>query len=189
MSRKLGISIRYFFGISLDIFSEISPNERSRRTPTPVGRTPERARFVSGLTPRREPRRALWWKAPTCVTIRHVGTTVVIVDDHKAFRRSARKLLELGGFEVVGEAEDGASGAALVRELEPDVVLLDVALPDTSGFAVAEELADAPSSVVLVSSRDPADLGPLIAKSPAVGFIPKEQLTSAAIRELLGEAA
>jgi DNA-binding NarL/FixJ family response regulator len=119
----------------------------------------------------------------------HVGTTVVIVDDHKAFRRSARKLLELGGFDVVGEAENGAAGAALVRELEPDVVLLDVALPDTSGFQVAEELADAPSSVVLVSSRDPADLGPLIAKSPALGFIPKERLTSAAIRELLGEAA
>jgi DNA-binding NarL/FixJ family response regulator len=117
-----------------------------------------------------------------------VGTTVVIVDDHKAFRRSARKLLELGGFDVVGEAEDGAMGTALVRELEPDVVLLDVALPDTSGFAVAEELADVPSSVVLVSSRDPEDLGPLIAKSPAVGFIRKEQLSTAAIRELL-EAA
>ncbi len=114
---------------------------------------------------------------------------MVIVDDHRAFRRSARRLLELGGFDVVGEAGDGASGAALVRQLEPDVVLLDVALPDTSGFAVAEELAGGISSVVLISSRDPADFGALIAKSPAVGFIRKEQLSPAAIRELLGEAA
>ena len=65
-----------------------------------------------------------------------MGTTVVIVDDHRAFRRSARRLLELGGFDVVGEAEDGASGASLVRKLEPDVVLLDVALPDVSGFEI-----------------------------------------------------
>ena len=118
-----------------------------------------------------------------------MGTTVVIVDDHKAFRRSARRLLELGGFDVVGEAEDGASGAALVRQLEPDVVLLDVALPDTSGFVVAEELAGGTAGVVLVSSRDPSDFGTLIAKSPALGFIRKEQLSPAAIRELLGDAA
>jgi DNA-binding NarL/FixJ family response regulator len=66
---------------------------------------------------------------------------VVIVDDHAAFRRSARRLLELGGFEVVGEAENGASGVALARKLEPEVVLLDVALPDMSGFEVAEQLS------------------------------------------------
>jgi DNA-binding NarL/FixJ family response regulator len=123
------------------------------------------------------------------VTIRQVATSVVIVDDHKAFRRSARKLLELGGFDVVGEAADGATGTALVNELEPDVVLLDVALPDTSGFAVAEALAGGRSRVVLVSSRDPADLGPLVERSSAVGFVRKEQLTPAVIRGLLGEAA
>jgi len=115
--------------------------------------------------------------------------TVVIVDDHRAFRASARRLLEQGGFDVVGEAEDGATGAALVRSLEPDVVLLDVALPDASGFQVAEQLAGTSSSIVLISSRDPVDFEPLIARSPALGFIRKEQLSPAAIRELLGEAA
>jgi DNA-binding NarL/FixJ family response regulator len=115
--------------------------------------------------------------------------TVLIVDDHRAFRASARKLLELDGFEVVGEAEDGASGAALARELEPEVVLLDVALPDTSGFEVADQLRESSSTIVLVSSRDPADFGPKVAASGAAGFIPKERLTTDAIRALLDEAA
>jgi DNA-binding NarL/FixJ family response regulator len=115
--------------------------------------------------------------------------TVLIVDDHRAFRASARKLLELDGFEVVGEAEDGASGAALARELVPEVVLLDVALPDTSGFEVADQLRESSSTIVLVSSRDPADFGPKVAASGAAGFIPKERLTTDAIRALLDEAA
>jgi DNA-binding NarL/FixJ family response regulator len=115
--------------------------------------------------------------------------TVVIVDDHRAFRASARKLLELDGFEVVGEAADGASGAALARELEPEVVLLDVALPDASGFEVADQLRDTRSTVVLVSSRDPADFGTKVSMSGAAGFIPKERLTTEAIRELLEQAA
>jgi DNA-binding NarL/FixJ family response regulator len=127
------------------------------------------------------------FKAPACDDS-HVPT-VLIVDDHRAFRASVRKLLELDGFEVVGEAEDGASGTALAKELEPELVLLDVALPDTSGFDVADELRSTRSTVVLVSSRDPADFGPKVAASGAAGFIPKEQLTTAAIRELLGEAA
>ena len=68
-------------------------------------------------------------------------TTALIVDDHPSFRRFAQKLLEAAGFLVVGDAEDGASALAAVRELRPDVVLLDVLLPDTTGFAVAKELA------------------------------------------------
>jgi DNA-binding NarL/FixJ family response regulator len=111
---------------------------------------------------------------------------VVIVDDHAAFRRSARGLLELGGFEVVGEAADGASGVALARELEPDVVLLDVALPDMSGFEVAEQLTG--PKVVLVSSRERADFGLRVEQSPAIGFIAKDDLTTQSLRQLL-EAA
>ena len=111
---------------------------------------------------------------------------VVIVDDHAAFRRSARGLLELGGFEVVGEAADGASGVALARELEPDVVLLDVALPDMSGFEVAEQVTG--PKVVLVSSRERADFGRKVEQSRAIGFIAKNELSTQALRELL-EAA
>jgi DNA-binding NarL/FixJ family response regulator len=110
----------------------------------------------------------------------------IVVDDHAAFRASARRLLELSGYEVVAEAGDGASGLALVRDLEPELVLLDVALPDMSGFDVADALVGSPSAIVLVSSRDPADLGRRVRGSGAVGFIAKDQLSEESIRALLG---
>jgi DNA-binding NarL/FixJ family response regulator len=119
----------------------------------------------------------------------HVSTTVLIVDDHAAFRSAARHLLEGEDFEVVGEAEDGASGLALARELEPELVLLDVVLPDSSGFDVAEELASGPCKIVLVSSRGRADFGPRLRRSPALGFVSKDQLSGETIRALLEQAA
>ena len=67
-----------------------------------------------------------------------VRTTVLIVDDHDGFRESARAMLEAEGFTVVGGAADGAAALAAVRQLRPEVVLLDVQLPDVDGFAVAE---------------------------------------------------
>ena len=70
-----------------------------------------------------------------------VGPTVLIVDDHADFRAFARTLLEAGGFEVVGEARDGASALSAARALRPELVLLDVQLPDIDGFAVCEQLA------------------------------------------------
>jgi DNA-binding NarL/FixJ family response regulator len=117
-----------------------------------------------------------------------VARTVVIVDDHAPFRNAARRLLELDGFEVVGEAEDGASALALARRLQPDLVLVDVMLPDRSGFEIAAELSQS-AKVVLISSRGKADFGPRARKSGALGFIAKEQLSGAAISELLERAA
>ena len=115
-------------------------------------------------------------------------TTVVIVDDHEPFRRSARGLLELDGFRVIGEAGDGAGGIETVERLRPNVVLLDIALPDTSGLDVAEQLADAGARVVLVSSRDPIDLGSRVGRCGAVGFIPKDALSGETLDALLAEA-
>ena len=69
-----------------------------------------------------------------------MATTVLIVDDHPGFRASARMLLEAEGFDVVGEAGDGRSGLDAAAELRPDVVLLDIQLPDMDGFAVAAGL-------------------------------------------------
>ena len=119
------------------------------------------------------------------MTIVTVSVTVLIVDDHAGFRRSARALLEVEGFEVVGEAADGSSGLALARELEPDLVLLDVALPDISGFDVAAGLATTPSKVILTSSREHADYGGRVRQSGALGFVPKDGLTPEALHELL----
>jgi DNA-binding NarL/FixJ family response regulator len=110
----------------------------------------------------------------------------VIVDDHAKFRASARRLLEVSGFEVVGEAADGATGLTLARQLEPDLVLLDVALPDISGFTVAEELAGGPSKVVLVSSRGPSDLGRRARGTGARGFISKDDLSQESLAAVVG---
>jgi DNA-binding NarL/FixJ family response regulator len=115
-----------------------------------------------------------------------MARTLLIVDDHAGFRIWARAVLEAGGFDVVGEAADGASAIAEARRLRPDVVLLDIRLPDIDGFQVAQRLAqaDAPA-VVLVSSRDASDYGRRIESSPAVGFIPKAELTGTAMEALL----
>jgi DNA-binding NarL/FixJ family response regulator len=112
----------------------------------------------------------------------------VIVDDHPAFRASARRLLELSGFEVVGEAADGATGLQLARELEPDLVLLDVALPDGNGFDVAERLMGSNSKVILISSREQRDFGRRLVRCGALGFVAKDRLCAAALYELLETA-
>ena len=91
--------------------------------------------------------------------------SVLIVDDHAVFRASARRMLERDGFDVVGEAGDGASGIELARELDPDLVLLDVVLPDTTGFDVAEALHAERLEIVLISSRDRDDLAPRLVRS------------------------
>jgi DNA-binding NarL/FixJ family response regulator len=117
-------------------------------------------------------------------------TTALIVDDHPSFRRFARRLLETAGYAVVGEAADGASAVAAVRALQPDVVLLDVMLPDTTGLEVARQLAAGEERplVVLTSSRTAADLG-TAATEHARGFISKRDLTVAAFAAIVDEAA
>ena len=111
--------------------------------------------------------------------------TIVIVDDHPSFRRCARALLEADGFSVVGEAEDGEGALSVIGTLRPDVVLLDVQLPDMDGFKVLERLGEDAPPVVLVSSRDASDYNGLIATSGARGFISKAELSGSAVRLLL----
>jgi DNA-binding NarL/FixJ family response regulator len=116
-----------------------------------------------------------------------MAQTVLIVDDHPSFRSSARRLLQDAGYEVVGEAPDGASALTAARELRPAIVLLDVQLPDLDGFEVASRLAGDPDppTVVLTSIHDRSDLAGMIARSGARGFIPKSDLSASALAEIL----
>jgi DNA-binding NarL/FixJ family response regulator len=115
-----------------------------------------------------------------------VARTILIVDDHASFRESARSLLEEEGFEVVGEAENGVTALRLASELRPDVVLLDVQLPDFDGFEVAERLRrlDPAPEVILTSSRD--EYAPLVGASAARAFVRKDELSGDTLASALG---
>ena len=116
-----------------------------------------------------------------------MATTVLIVDDHATFRASARLLLESEGFDVVGEATDGGSAIEQTTSLEPDLILLDVQLPDIDGFEVARRVTDSARApaVILISSRDGGDFGPLVKASGARGFVTKADLSGESLRALL----
>ena len=109
--------------------------------------------------------------------------TVLIVDDHAQFRRAARALLETDGFVVVGEAADGESAVAEALRLRPELVLLDIQLPDFDGFEVATRLAASadPPRVVLISSRSIGSFRRRLEASSALGFIPKSELSGEAL--------
>ena len=114
---------------------------------------------------------------------------VLIVDDHGGFRATARRLLESEGWTVVGEAADGRSAMAAAANLRPDLVLLDIGLPDVTGFDIVEPLMSiCPAEVVLVSSRDRSAYSDRLAQSAAVGFIAKEDLDGLHLRSLLSSA-
>jgi DNA-binding NarL/FixJ family response regulator len=119
---------------------------------------------------------------------RRMSTSVLIVDDHPSFRLSARRMLEADGYSVVGEAEDGETAISAVRDLSPDLVLLDVQLPDIDGFEVAERLraAGESSAIVLTSTRESSDFGDEIEQSSAHGFVTKGELSGAALTALIG---
>jgi DNA-binding NarL/FixJ family response regulator len=113
---------------------------------------------------------------------------ILIVDDHPSFRATAKTLLLADGFDVVGEAEDGHSALEAVERLEPDLVLLDVQLPDMDGFTVANELCRRNGvcpKIVLTSSHDESDFGPIVARCGAAAFIAKGELSGAVLRAVL----
>lgn len=114
-----------------------------------------------------------------------MAKSILIVDDYAPFRDSARSLLEAAGFEVVGEAENGAAAVQIAKELHPEVVLLDVQLPDFDGFEVANRLRklDPAPEVILTSSRD--DYAPLIPTSAARGFVRKDELSGETVASAL----
>jgi DNA-binding NarL/FixJ family response regulator len=119
----------------------------------------------------------------------HVSLRCLIVDDNAGFREAARSLLESDAIEVVGEASNAADARALVTELRPAVVLVDIDLGEESGFDLAQALArEDHTSLILISTHSEVDFADLIEASPAVGFIAKSELSARAVRELLASS-
>jgi DNA-binding NarL/FixJ family response regulator len=116
-----------------------------------------------------------------------VPLRVLIVDDHADFREAVSALLAADGIDVVGTAADAAEAVGAASALRPDLVLLDIQLPGTDGFAVAESLAELPRppAVAFISSRDRATYAARLAGAPALGFIPKSELSGVALIALV----
>jgi len=104
---------------------------------------------------------------------------VLIVDDQQHFRRGLRAALETAGepIEVVGEAADGDEAIELTRQLDPDVVLLDVRMPKADGIHAAEILSTlerAPRILMLTISDTPEDIASAT-RAGASGYMLKER--------------
>lgn len=116
-----------------------------------------------------------------------MGRKAVIIDDHAGFRAQAAELLRASGYEVVGSCPDGRSALAALSALRPDVVLLDVQLPDIDGFSLVAQLDGvcAGTTIVLISTREAADYGSRVRRSGAVGFISKAELSGQSLANVL----
>jgi CheY-like chemotaxis protein len=123
-----------------------------------------------------------------CEMMSRVQLRCVIVDDDQAFIKVAQTLLERDGVTVTGAASSCAEAVQRAEALRPDVVLIDIRLGEESGFDVARRLADKgpAASLIMISTHAGADYADLIAESSAAGFLPKAQLSGAAIRRILG---
>jgi DNA-binding NarL/FixJ family response regulator len=117
-----------------------------------------------------------------------MARTILIVDDEDRFRRLARLMLESEGYEVVGDVSDGDSALRAARELEPDVVLLDVRLPDCTAFELVPRLVlERPeAAIVMTSTLGRDDVEGMVEESGALGFVPKSELSGDALSELIG---
>ena len=116
--------------------------------------------------------------------------SVLIVDDHETFRVLARAVLEAAGYTVAGEAADGELALRTAADVDTDIVLLDIQLPDIDGFAVAEQLArlPRPPAVVFVSTRDEDAYRERLSEAPALGFVNKSDFSGRAVAALVGPA-
>jgi CheY-like chemotaxis protein len=131
-------------------------------------------------------------RAGVCCNPGRMGFGLVVVDDDQSFADVARALLERQGERVLGVAYTSAEAVKQVAELRPDIVLVDMALGDECGLELAQLLAprgctEAPL-VILISAYSPCDVAELVAASPAAGFLPKSDLSSDAIREIVASS-
>jgi DNA-binding NarL/FixJ family response regulator len=116
-----------------------------------------------------------------------MAVRVMIVDDQAPFRMAARLVVEsTDGFDVVGEAESGEDSIDLAKEVDPDLVLMDVNLPGINGLEATRSILDGADHrvvILLLSTYEESEFGPRIAESGAAGFISKSAFEPDGLRE------
>ena len=131
----------------------------------------------------------MWRIYPCCHTCL---VRCLLVDDNGAFIETACLLLAGEGVVVAGTASSIAEALRQASALRPDVVLVDIALGDENGFELARRLtgsgSEADPAVIMISTRGGADFADLVADCRAAGFLPKDELSAAAIQRILGRA-
>lgn len=117
-----------------------------------------------------------------------VTRSILLVDDDDHFRRLARATVRAAGFDQVHEAASAAEGREAAVRLRPDVVLIDVGLPDGNGVELARELTAVHDDLrIILISADAGAADPALARQAgAVDFLVKEDLDGARLSELLG---
>ena len=112
--------------------------------------------------------------------------SVLIVDDDRAFRELAERILADAGLKVVGQADSAAAALSVAKAMKPGAALVDVALPDQDGVALAQELTALPCRPrVVLTSVDPDAAGPEdLRRSGALAFMHKAELANGTLRRL-----
>ncbi|QSS99622.1 response regulator transcription factor [Pontibacillus sp. ALD_SL1] len=116
-----------------------------------------------------------------------MNTNIVLIDDHKLFREGVKRILEFEpSFNVVAEGDDGESAGSLVAEHRPDVVLMDINMPQMNGVqATAELIAKYPDmKVIILSIHDDENYVTHALKTGAQGYLLKEMDSDALIEAI-----
>ena len=105
-----------------------------------------------------------------------MGLTVLLVDDHTMLRQGLRRGLEAEGVNIIGEAGDGESGVRLALELRPDVVLMDVSMPNVDGIEATRRLlkADSRQKVVILTMHMDRSIIDSALRAGATGYLTKD---------------
>jgi DNA-binding NarL/FixJ family response regulator len=103
-------------------------------------------------------------------------TTLLLADDHRMLRDSLRRSMEEHGFDVVGEAADGAEAVRMAQALQPDVVLMDVSMPMLDGVEATRQISRAVpgSQVVMLTMHTDGDVMARAIQAGAVGYLVKD---------------
>lgn len=113
--------------------------------------------------------------------------TILIVDDHPLFREGLKAIIERNtNFEVVGEAGNGQQGLKMAKGLKPDLVVMDISLPDTSGIQLTREIKTllSETNIIIVSMHTKIDYIAESFQAGAKGYLVKESATKGLLKGL-----